>query len=75
MSKQLLNRKSRKNIQENFRRRRINLIGKADDLHRFFGADIFLVIRRKGKYCGYNSRQDLAWPRTKEELVILSSSI
>jgi hypothetical protein len=75
MSKQLLNRKSRKNIQENFRRRRINLIGKADDLHRFFGADIFLVIRRKGKYYGYNSRQDLAWPRTKEELVILSSSI
>jgi len=72
MSRQLQNRKTRKNTQENFRRRKINLISKADDLYRFFGADVFLVIRKKGKYSGYNSREKLDWPPTKEELVSLS---
>jgi hypothetical protein len=71
MSKQLQNRKTRKNTQENFRRRKINLISKADDLYRFFGADIFLVIQKRGKYCGYNSREELDWPPIKEELVSL----
>ncbi|KAF8847691.1 hypothetical protein BDZ45DRAFT_754648 [Acephala macrosclerotiorum] len=68
MSKQLQNRKTRKNTQENFRRRKINLISKADDLYRLFGADVFLVIRKRGKYCGYNSREELDWPPTKGEL-------
>jgi hypothetical protein len=71
MCKQLQNRKMRKNTQENFRRRKINLISKADDIHRLFGADVFLVIRKKGKYCGYNSREELSWPPRKEELVSL----
>ncbi|KAH6667811.1 hypothetical protein B0J14DRAFT_658590 [Halenospora varia] len=68
MSKQLQNKKTRKNTQENFRRRKINLISKADDLHRFFGADIFLVIRKRGRYCAYYSREELDWPPTKEQL-------
>ena len=72
MSRQLQNRKTRKNTQENFRRRKINLINKADDLHRFFRADVFLVIRKKGKYSRYNSREELDWPPTKGELVSLS---
>ena len=72
MSGQLQNRKTRKNTQENFRRRKINLISKADDLHRFFGADIFLVIRKKGKYSGYNLREELDWPLIKKELISLS---
>ncbi|KAG9228273.1 hypothetical protein BJ875DRAFT_349513, partial [Amylocarpus encephaloides] len=53
-------------------RRKINLISKGDDLHRLFGVDVFLVIRKKGKHCGYNSRDKLDWPPTKEELVSLS---
>jgi len=69
MSKQLQNKKTRKNTQENFRRRKINLISKAG---RLFGAGIFLVIRKKGNYCGYNSREELDWPPRKEELVSLS---
>ncbi|KAG9228827.1 hypothetical protein BJ875DRAFT_525382 [Amylocarpus encephaloides] len=71
MSKQLQNRKTRKNSQEIFQQRKINLISKPDDLHRLFGADVFLVIRRKGRYCGYygyNSSEDLDWPPRKEEL-------
>jgi hypothetical protein len=72
MSDQLQSRKTRKNTQENFRRRKINIISKADDLQRFFGADVFLVIRKKGKLCGYISRDKPDWPPTKEELVSLS---
>jgi len=72
MSGQLQNKKSRKNTQENFRRRKENLISKADDLHRLFGADVFLVIRKKGKYSGYNSTEELEWPPRQEELVSLS---
>jgi hypothetical protein len=71
MSKQLQNRKTRKNTQENFRRRKVNLISKADDLYRVFGADVFLIIRKRGRYCAYNSREGLDWPPTKEQLVSL----
>jgi hypothetical protein len=71
MSKQLQNRKTRKNTQENFRRRKINLINKADDIHRFFGADVFLVIRKRGRYYAYISRERLDWPPKKEQLVSL----
>ena len=71
MSRQLQNKKTKKNTQENFRQRKINLINKADNLHRFFRADVFLVIRKKGKYSGYNSREELDWPLTKGELVSL----
>jgi hypothetical protein len=63
------NKKSRKNTRENFRRRKISLISKVDDLHRFFGADVFFAIRKNGRYYVYISVVNPYWPPTKEQIV------
>jgi hypothetical protein len=63
--------RKKRNIQEKFRRRKISLVSKVDDLHRFFGADIFLVIRKRGRYSAYISSDELHWPPTKEQIVSL----
>jgi hypothetical protein len=60
---------NKKNTQEKFRRRKISVLKKADDLHRFFGADVFFVIRKKGKYYAYISAEKPHWPPTKEQIV------
>jgi hypothetical protein len=59
----------KRNTQEKFRRRKISLVSKVDDLHRFFRADVFLVIRKRGRYSGYISSDELYWPPTKEQIV------
>jgi hypothetical protein len=41
--------RKKRNTQEKFRRRKISLVSKVDDLYRFFGADVFLAIRKRGK--------------------------
>jgi hypothetical protein len=61
--------RNKKNTQEQFRRRKISLLNKADDLHRFFGADVFFAIRKKGKYYVYISAEKPHWPPTKEQIV------
>jgi hypothetical protein len=61
--------RNKKNTQEKFRRRKISLLSKANDLHRFFGADVFLVIQKKGKYYTYISAKKPHWPPTKEQIV------
>jgi hypothetical protein len=60
-----------KNTREKFRRRKISLFNKADDFHRIFGADVFFVIRKKGRYYTYTSAEKLHWPPTKEQIVSL----
>jgi hypothetical protein len=75
MPKQLQIRKTRKITQENFRRRKINLISKADYLYCFFRANVFLVIQKRGRYCAYNSREGLDWPPTKEQPVSLFTAV
>jgi hypothetical protein len=60
---------NKKNTQEKFRRRKISLLSKADDLHRFFGADVFFVIQKNGKYYVYISAEKPHWPPTKEQIV------
>jgi hypothetical protein len=61
--------------QEKFRRRKISLVSKVDDLHRFFGADVFLVIRKRGRYYAYISTEELHWPPTKEQIVSLFTAV
>jgi len=68
MFKQLRN---KKNTREKFRRRKISLFNKADDFHRIFGADVFFVIREKGRYFTYTSTEEFHWPPTKEQIVSL----
>jgi hypothetical protein len=67
--------RNKKNIQENFRRRKISLLSKANDLHRSFGVDVFFAIRRKGKYYAYISAEKPHWPPTKEQIVSLFATV
>ncbi|TVY90171.1 hypothetical protein LAWI1_G005274 [Lachnellula willkommii] len=60
--------RKKRNTQEKFRRRKISLVSKVDDLHRFFGADAFLVIRMRGRYYAYISTEGPYWPPTKEQM-------
>jgi hypothetical protein len=71
MFKQKENRKCKKNTQEKFRRRKTSLISKADDLHRLFGAQVFLAIQYNGKYHTYVSTANSYWPPTREQIVSL----
>jgi hypothetical protein len=66
MLKQLRN---KKNAREKFGRRKISLFNKADDFHRIFGADVYFVIQKKGRYYTYTSADKLHWPPTKEQIV------
>lgn len=50
---------------ENFRRQRVTLVEKADRFRELFGADVFILVRRKGKLMVYTSRNSLndpQWP-------------
>lgn len=59
----------KRNTQKKFRRRKVTLVSKVDDLHRFFEADVILVIQKEGKYYAYISTEVLHWPPTKEQMV------
>jgi hypothetical protein len=67
--------RKKRNTQEKFRRRKISLVSKVDDLHRFFGADVFLAIRKRGRYYAYISTEELHWPPTKEQIVSLFTAV
>lgn len=69
MYDQQRNKKKRRNTQEKFRRRKISLISKVDDLHRLFGVDVFFVIQKNGRYYGYISVVNPYWPPNKEQIV------
>jgi hypothetical protein len=69
MYKQQKKNSPQKNIYENFRRRRISLINKIDDLYRFFGADVYFVIRKKNRHYVYVSAINSQWPPTIEQIV------
>jgi hypothetical protein len=45
----------KKILKRNSDKRKISLISKADDLYRFFRADVFFAIRKKGRYYTYIS--------------------
>jgi hypothetical protein len=56
---------------ENFRRQNETFAEKADRLRKDFGADVFILVRRKGKLTGYTSRDSLddpRWPLRPEEI-------
>jgi hypothetical protein len=56
---------------ENFRRQNIKFAEKADRLREEFGADVFILVRRKGKLKVYTSRDSLddpQWPLRPGEI-------
>jgi hypothetical protein len=57
---------------ENFRRQIVTFETKGDTLRGEFGADVFVLVRRKGKLMVYTSRTSLddpQWPLRPEEIV------
>jgi hypothetical protein len=56
---------------ENFRRQNVTFAKKADRLREEFGADVFILVRRKGKLLVYTSRDSLddpQWPLQPGEI-------
>jgi len=56
---------------ENFRRQILTFEEKGDKLREDFGADVFVLVRRKGKvrvYTSRNSLDDPQWPLRLEEI-------
>jgi hypothetical protein len=56
-------------VTDNFRRRKITFIEKADELRSEFGCDIYVLGRRNGKLFNYTSRDGPSWPLSLTEVV------
>ncbi|KAK0628677.1 hypothetical protein B0T17DRAFT_523418 [Bombardia bombarda] len=54
---------------ENFLRATKNIMHRGDEMSRRYGADIYIVLRRKGRYYDYCSTQDTSFPTPPMEIV------
>ncbi len=54
---------------QQFTRRKLNLLKKADQLARLCYADVALIIRRNGRYYTYRSTDHERWPPSMTEIV------
>lgn len=61
--------RSTKRVTDNFRRRKITFMEKADELRSEFGCDIYILGRRNGKLFNYTSRDGPFWPLSLTEVV------
>jgi hypothetical protein len=60
--------KTKRAVQEKFRRRTKSVFKKADELKRLCDAEVYLVIRRGGKFYTYSSLET-SWPPSLETIV------
>jgi hypothetical protein len=63
-----------KGVTDNFRRRKITFMEKADELRSEFGCDIYVLGQRNGKLFNYTSREELSrdgpsWPLSLIEVM------
>jgi hypothetical protein len=70
----LLADKSKKRAQDaNFRKQKDTMIKKAERMRQNFDADIYILIRRKGRLYGYCGKTDsephTKWPLSEDEIV------
>jgi len=56
---------------DNFARATRRLMRRCDQINRRYGADVYLLVRRKYRYYEYNSANDPRFPRQPAELVRL----
>jgi len=65
--------RSTKGVTDNFRRRKITFMEKADELRSEFGCDIYVLGRRNGKLFNYTSKESSrdgpSWPLSLTEVV------
>jgi len=62
-------RPKRDRTNENFLRATKNIMHRGDEMSRRYGADIYIVLRCKGRYYDYCSTQDTSFPTPPIELV------
>ena len=60
---------NRDRTNENFLRATKNIMRRGDEMSRRYGADIYIVLRRKGRYYDYCSTQDTSFPTLPREIV------
>ncbi|KAI9774178.1 MAG: hypothetical protein M1839_001880 [Geoglossum umbratile] len=60
--------KFNKATDEKFRKRKNNILKKGDELRLLCGADVFILLRRKGRYYTYKSTDQPSWPPTLEKI-------
>ncbi|KAK0619418.1 hypothetical protein B0T14DRAFT_519256 [Immersiella caudata] len=58
----------RNRTNENFLRATKNIMHRGDEMSRRYGADIYIVLRCKGRYYNYCSTQDTSFPTPPIEL-------
>ena len=61
--------KLKKATDENFRKWKKNILKKVDELRLLYGADAYILLRRKGKYYTYKSTNQPSWPPPLETIV------
>ena len=61
--------KSKKATDEKFRKRKNNILKKGDELRLLCGADVYILLCRKGRYYIYNSTNQPSWPPPPEKIV------
>ena len=54
---------------EKFRKRKNNILKKGDELRLLCEADVYILLRRKGRYYTYKSTDQPSWPPTLEKIV------
>jgi hypothetical protein len=54
---------------ENFEKRKRSLLRKCNETVELYDADLYIVVRRKGKCTVYSSRFVSSWPPRREDMV------
>jgi hypothetical protein len=54
---------------EKFRKRKNNILKKGDELRLLCGADVYILLHRKGRYFTYKSTDQPSWPPPLEKIV------
>jgi len=54
---------------EKFRKRKNNILKKGNELRLLCEADVYILLRRKGRYYTYNSTNQPSWPPSSDEIV------
>ena len=58
-----------KGTDEKFRKRKNNILKKGDELRLLCGADVYILLYRKGRYYTYKSTDQPFWPPLLEKIV------
>jgi len=65
--------RNNKAIGQKFHKQRHSFLKKGNDLKKLCGAEIYVLLKYRGKYYAYTSTSDNSWPPTPEQIVSFHS--